>query len=88
MIEQKIQLTNSIGLHAKPASKFLRTANQFNSEVTLIKDEREFNGKSIISILAMAANKNSSLTIRCEGEDEKEALECLTELVTNGLDFQ
>ncbi len=87
MVEEKVTITNSIGLHARPASQFLRTATQFESEVTLIKDDREYNGKSIISILAMAAKKDTMLTIRCSGEDEIQALESLVTLVKNDLEI-
>ena len=88
MVEEKVTVTNSIGLHARPASQFLRTATQFESDVTLIKDDREYNGKSIISILAMAAKKDTLLTIRCSGEDEEEALSTLVQLVKNELGIQ
>ncbi|MDO5649613.1 MAG: HPr family phosphocarrier protein [Gallicola sp.] len=87
MVEEKVTITNSIGLHARPASQFLRTATQFESEITLIKDDREYNGKSIISILAMAAKKDTKLTIRCSGVDEVQALEKLTTLVKNELEI-
>ena len=87
MVEEKVIITNSVGLHARPASTFLRTATQFESEIILIKEDREYNGKSIISILAMAAKKDTLLTIRCIGKDEVEALSSLVNLVKNDLEI-
>lgn len=87
MIEEKVTITNSVGLHSRPASRFLREACKFQSDITLIKEGRAYNGKSIISILAMAAKKGNEIILRCEGEDEKEALEYLTHVIRKKLDL-
>ena len=87
MTQFSYTIQDELGLHARPASTFLRTATQFESGIILIKEDREYNGKSIISILAMAAKKDTLLTIRCIGTDEVEALSSLIHLVKNDLEI-
>ncbi len=83
MVEEKVTLKNEEGLHARTAAKFLQNAVKFKSDIILTKDEKEYDGKSILSILSMAAFKNDEIVISCEGEDEKEALDCLVDFVNN-----
>ncbi|WP_055078132.1 HPr family phosphocarrier protein [Lagierella massiliensis] len=83
MVEEKVTLKNEEGLHARTAAKFLQNAVKFKSDIILTKDEKEYDGKSILSILSMAAFKDDEIVISCEGEDEKEALDCLVDFVNN-----
>lgn len=83
MVEQKVRITNQLGLHARPSALFVKTSCSFKSEITVFKDDMEVNGKSIMSLMMLAAEHNSELTIRAEGEDEQAALDTLTRLVTN-----
>lgn len=83
MIEKKLTIQNHTGLHTRPASQFVKTANQFKSEITIQKGDASANGKSIISIIALGASKGSEIRLRAEGPDEKEAIEALSELVEN-----
>lgn len=76
-------LENEAGLHARPASEFISTASKYKSNIIIIKDDREYNAKSILDILSMAACKGTKLTIQGEGTDEKEAVEALKALVDN-----
>lgn len=85
MVEEKVIIANEVGLHARPASIFLREAIKYDSEVTLIKDDREYNGKSIMSILSMQGHRGSEITIRCEGNDEIKALKNLRKIIEDGL---
>lgn len=85
MVEEKVTIVNEVGLHARPASMFLREAIKYDSEVTLIKDDKEYNGKSIMSILSMQAYRGSEIVIRCEGKDEEEALKNLVNVLENDL---
>ena len=87
MVEKKVCITNEIGLHARAASKFLGEAVKYNSNVEFIKDNKTYSGKSIISILSLSAHKGCELILRCDGEDEQLALEKLSELIENGLDY-
>jgi phosphocarrier protein HPr len=83
MVEKKIRITNELGLHARPSALFVKTSCAFKSEITVFKDDLEVNGKSIMSLMMLAAEHNSELVIRAEGEDEAAALAALTRLVEN-----
>ncbi len=87
MVEKKVCINNEIGLHARAASKFLNEAVKYQSNVELIKGNKKYSAKSIISILSISAHKGTELILRCEGEDEVVALENLSELIENGLDY-
>lgn len=80
MVEKEVQITNKLGLHARPAAMVVQTASKFKSEIRLIKDDLEINGKSIMGVMMLAAEKGSILKIRVEGEDEAQALEKLIQL--------
>ena len=86
MIEKEITICNRLGLHARAAAKFVRTANNFKSQITLGKDTRRIDGKSILGILMLAAAQGTDLTLRIEGPDEREACESLVTLVQNKFD--
>ncbi len=81
MISQNIMVMNQTGIHARPASLFINTASSFKSNITVIKNGKSGNAKSLLGLLALGINKGSEITINVEGEDEKEALEALTHLV-------
>lgn len=81
MFSEEVVLKNNTGLHARPASHFVFTSSKFNSHIVIIKDGKEFNAKSIMGVLSMGASKGTKLTIKAEGEDEKEAVEALRDLV-------
>ncbi len=83
MQEVTLIIRNKVGLHARPAALFVRTASRFKSHVVAIKDEREANAKSILSVLTLGADQGAVVTVRAEGEDEVEAVEALRELVEN-----
>lgn len=85
MAERKVEIVNVLGLHARAAARFVRTATQFQSEVTVTKDGTTTDGKSILGILFLAAAVGSEITIAATGEDEDEALRALASLVAEGL---
>lgn len=78
MVEEKVTLDNEIGLHARPASRFIREAIKYKSKIEIIKDEKIYNGKSIMGILSMGATCGDELLVRASGEDEEEAVKNLT----------
>ena len=80
--EKKIVIKNKQGLHARPAALFVQTANKFDSVITVIKGDEEVNGKSIMGILMLGAEKDSAIVIRAEGPDAEEALAELEKLVS------
>ena len=73
----KVTIKGEVGLHARPAADFVRTAEKFRSEVWLVKDGAEVNGKSILGILTLAAERGAVLVLKVEGEDEEQAFEAL-----------
>lgn len=80
MIEKKLTVTNKLGLHARPSAKVVQTASQFKSEVFLIKGDMTINAKSMLGVMALAAEYGSTLLLRVEGEDEKEAVRTIVSL--------
>ncbi len=83
MQEVTLTIRNKVGLHARPAALFVQTASKYKSNVLAIKDGREVNAKSILSVLTLGAEQGAVVTVRAEGEDEVEAVEALKELVEN-----
>lgn len=80
MVEREIQVTNKLGLHARPAAMLVQMASKFKSEIRLKKEDVEANAKSILSVMMLAAEAGSSVIIRAEGEDEQQALETLAKM--------
>ena len=75
MYEAEVVIMNEQGLHARPASIVARKASKFTSHITIVKDGKEFNAKSIINILSMAASKGDKLKLVASGDDEEKAVE-------------
>jgi phosphocarrier protein len=84
MIERDLTIRNRAGLHTRPASKLVKTASQFESDVYLQRDNYEINGKSVIGVMTLAAEQGATLTLLVEGEDEEEAANAITELFEDG----
>lgn len=83
MPEITLTVHNKVGLHARPAAQFVRTAKQFSSDVKVTHGERETNAKSILGVLTLGANQGAVVTIRAEGDDAEQALAALEALVEN-----
>jgi len=79
-------VVNRAGLHARPASEFVKLAGRYSSNVRLEKDGLEVNGKSIMGVLMLAAEQGSRLVIRADGEDAPQAVEALAGLVRRGFE--
>ena len=77
-----IKIINRHGLHARPAAQFVKIAGRFKSDVKVIKDGLEVNGKSIMGIMMLAAEPGSEIVLSIEGEDEQEAFNALNELIS------
>ena len=81
MVETNVTVTNPLGIHARPAALIVQTAGRFKSEIRIIRDDLEVNGKSIMGVMMLAAEMGAVLTIRVWGEDEVECLQALTEAI-------
>lgn len=81
MYSQSIVVQNKTGLHARPAASFVQAASKFKSNITIEKDSRQANAKSMLSLLSIGASMGSTVTITAEGEDENQAVTTLIELI-------
>ena len=83
MVERSVQILNKNGLHARPAAEIVKILARFQSDVTIIRDDTEVNGKSIMGVMMLAAECGSTLTLRAEGSDAEQALDALAVLIQN-----
>jgi phosphocarrier protein HPr len=86
MIEDKITISNKAGLHARAAARLVEVVNKFESQFEIGNHEKMVDGKSILSIMLLAASPGTVLDIRLDGNDEHEALSAIVELVANKFD--
>jgi phosphocarrier protein len=79
---RQVEITNSLGLHVRPAMKFVDVASRYQSEVRVRHNNNEFNGKSLLELTMMAAECGTRLELEARGPDAAAAVEALAELVT------
>jgi phosphocarrier protein len=79
-----LEIVNSLGLHARAASKLVALANRYDSEVFIGRDGTEVNAKSILGVLMLACPEGSVITVRCEGPQAAAAYAAIAELVASG----
>ena len=84
MISREVTITNTIGLHARPATFFIQKANSFKSSIWVEKEDRKVNAKSLLGVLSLGIAQGMSIKLLAEGSDEDEALDALEELVNTG----
>jgi phosphocarrier protein HPr len=85
MPEATVTLPNASGLHARPAKIFAQAAAATTADVTVMKDGREVNGKSVLSVLTLDSRQGDQIVIRTEGEGADAALDELVRLVESGM---
>jgi phosphocarrier protein len=83
MIEERLVLTNAVGLHARPAAMLVKCAAKYKSMVTIKGNNKSANAKSIIAVLSMGLACGDEIIVAAEGIDEKECIEELKGLVVN-----
>ena len=86
MIQQQVTIINKLGLHARAAAKFVSRASAFSSAVRVGQEGNLVDGKSIMSIMMLAAAKGATLELEIEGDDERHALDALVQLIENRFD--
>jgi phosphocarrier protein len=81
--QRTVTISNRLGLHARAAARLVRRASQFSSTVSLLREDtgETADGKSILSVLLLAASRGTILIIKTDGDDEARALDALVELV-------
>jgi len=82
LVKKQLVVKNKSGLHARPAALFVQVANKFESRITVKRDEEEVNGKSIMGILMLGAEKDSVIIIEADGEDAQTAMTELEKIIT------
>jgi phosphocarrier protein len=88
MIEREAVIRNKYGLHARPSAAFVQVASQFKSDIVVLYEDKVANGKSIISIMILAAECGSRIKLKIDGPDEEEAMEALLALIGNKFNFK
>jgi phosphocarrier protein len=86
MAVKEFTIKNRLGIHARPAAKFAKTANEYRSTIRILKDGLEVNGKSIMGIMMLAAAQGNVIEVQAEGPDEKQALQALGDLIEDRFD--
>lgn len=86
MVEINIEIVNKKGLHARAASKLVQLATKYKSKITLSRDGQISDGKSILGVLVLAAHQGSYITIQTDGDDEKDAMDALCDLINRKFD--
>ena len=85
MITKEAVINNQVGLHARPATFFIQKANEFKSSIWVEVEERRVNAKSLLGVLSLGIVKGTTITLIADGPDAKEAVESLTQLVSDQL---
>jgi phosphocarrier protein len=86
MIEKTVKIINNAGLHTRPAATIVKLASRFKSDFFLNKDGLHINGKSIIGVMTLAAEKGSEIVLTFDGPDEAEAAEEILNYFNRGFD--
>ena len=85
MISREVTITNSIGLHARPATFFIQKANSYKSSIWVEKEDCRVNAKSLLGVLSLGIVKGTEITLIADGPDEANAVEGLVSLVNDEL---
>ena len=84
VVTKELSIVNRLGLHARAAAQFVKTANQYSSEITIEKEGEQVNAKSIMGILMLAAACGSRTTVTIDGDDAETAMTSIEEMVNDG----
>lgn len=84
MITKNIEIQNTVGLHARPATYFIQKANSYRSSIWVENSDRRANAKSLLGVLSLGISKGDIITILADGADEQEAVDGLVDLIMGG----
>lgn len=84
MIEKEVEIINNAGMHTRPASSIVKIAAKYKADFFISRDNFEVNGKSIIGVMTLAAEKGSKLILKFDGEDEAELANEMTDFFEKG----
>ncbi len=80
MLQQDVEITNKLGLHARASAKLTQAAGQFQSAIWITRNQRRVNAKSIMGVMMLAAAKGSIIRLEADGSDENQAMETMLAL--------
>ncbi|MDD4012898.1 MAG: HPr family phosphocarrier protein [Candidatus Omnitrophica bacterium] len=84
---REVVVKNRTGLHARPAAVFVQLANKFESDIMIEKDDQKVNGKSIMGILMLAAERGARIVVEAVGEDAEQAVNELSEVLSQEIEL-
>ncbi len=84
MAERTVKIVNKLGIHARPAAEIVKTASRFGSNITIVREDLEVNGKSIMGVMMLAAEQGSSIDLKADGPDAEAALDALERVIADG----
>ncbi|MEP7066106.1 MAG: HPr family phosphocarrier protein [Gemmatimonadota bacterium] len=81
MTERTVEIVNKNGLHARPAAEIVKLSSKFQCDITIVRDDLEVNGKSIMGVMMLAAEFGSNILVRANGPDAEQAVNAIANLV-------
>ena len=84
MVSKEVTVTNSVGLHARPATYFIQKANTYKASVWIERGDRRANAKSLLGVLSLGIVKDSEVKLIADGIDEADAIDGLSTLILKG----
>lgn len=85
MVSEKVTVINKMGFHMRPASAFVQAMAQFKSDINIVFNGKNIDGKSIMNVMAACMKQGSELELQCSGPDEAEMLQAAADLINSGL---
>ncbi len=86
VVTREFRVTNKLGIHARPAARFVKTANQFDCDIFVERDGQKVGGRSILGLMLLAAGHGSTITIHAHGQDAPQAVAQLEALLERRFD--
>ena len=83
VLENKLEIVNKLGLHARAAAKLVKLASGFSSTIEIVKDDQRVNAKSTMGVMMLAAGRGHHVTIYCDGTDEADAMQAVESLISD-----
>jgi phosphocarrier protein len=83
MVERSVLVQNTHGIHARPAAEIVKVAGRFRANITIIRDDLEVNGKSIMGVMMLAAECGATVLIRADGDDADAAIDALAGVIVS-----
>jgi phosphocarrier protein HPr len=83
MPEREVKILNKLGIHARPAAEIVKAAGKFKSSITIVRDDLEVNGKSIMGVMMLAAECGATIVLRAIGDDAEAALDALAAVIAH-----